>query len=214
LRGRIFFFFFLACQRDKNGHWGWLDLSPPGRWGGSQPPPVARSISLSSLFFLLSFFFFLFFFFFFFLCHSPERRKWPLGVVGSLSPGRWGGSRPLLVAGSSSSSSFSFSLFFFFFFCVRRKCHQRWQWVAASVRRRWAVGDYGWRHLGTGCFDFILNLCIFLKRLRCQLMSGEQKTLLLCHDSYHLYHPSLYFHHHGSLADDSFMQIIYNFCYN
>jgi hypothetical protein len=19
----------------KNGHWGWLDLSPPSRWGGS-----------------------------------------------------------------------------------------------------------------------------------------------------------------------------------
>jgi hypothetical protein len=48
--------------------------------------------------------------------------------------------------------------------------------VAASVRWRWAVGDGGWRRLGTGCFDFILNLCIFLKKLRCQLMSRGQKN--------------------------------------
>jgi hypothetical protein len=54
--------------------------------------------------------------------------------------------------------------------------------VTTSVRQRWALGDGGWRHLGTGCFDFILNLCIFLKRFRCQLISNEQKTLPLCHD--------------------------------
>ena len=35
-----FFFFFAG---DKNGYWGWPDLSPLGRWGGSQPPPVAGS---------------------------------------------------------------------------------------------------------------------------------------------------------------------------
>ena len=33
-----------------------------------------------------------------------------------------------------------------------------------------------------GCFDFILNLCIFLKMLRCQLMNGGQKTPSFCHD--------------------------------
>jgi hypothetical protein len=27
-----------------------------------------------------------------------------------------------------------------------------------------------------GCFDFILDLCIFLKMVRCQFMSGGQKT--------------------------------------
>jgi hypothetical protein len=30
-----------------------------------------------------------------------------------------------------------------------------------------------------GCFDFILDLCIFLKMVRCQFMSGGQKTPLL-----------------------------------
>jgi hypothetical protein len=35
--------------------------------------------------------------FFFF---SLERQKWPLGVAKSLSPGRWGGSRPPPVAES------------------------------------------------------------------------------------------------------------------
>jgi hypothetical protein len=33
-----------------------------------------------------------------------------------------------------------------------------------------------------GCFDFILDLCIFLKMVRCQFMSGGQKTSHLCHD--------------------------------
>jgi hypothetical protein len=33
-----------------------------------------------------------------------------------------------------------------------------------------------------GCFDFILNLCIFLKMLMCQLMNGGQKTPPFCHD--------------------------------
>jgi hypothetical protein len=31
-------------------------------------------------------------------------------------------------------------------------------------------------------FVFILNLCIFLEILRCQLVSSRQKTPLLCHD--------------------------------
>jgi hypothetical protein len=33
-----------------------------------------------------------------------------------------------------------------------------------------------------GCFDFILDWCIFLKMVRCQFMSGGQKTPHLCHD--------------------------------
>jgi hypothetical protein len=33
-----------------------------------------------------------------------------------------------------------------------------------------------------GCFDFILNLCVFLKRMRCQLVTGGQKTPPFCHD--------------------------------
>jgi hypothetical protein len=39
------FFFLGGFARDKNGHYGWPDLSPPGSWGGSRPPLVARSIS-------------------------------------------------------------------------------------------------------------------------------------------------------------------------
>jgi hypothetical protein len=31
-------------------------------------------------------------------------------------------------------------------------------------------------------FFFILNLCIFLEMLRCQLVNGGQKTSPLCHD--------------------------------
>jgi hypothetical protein len=31
-------------------------------------------------------------------------------------------------------------------------------------------------------FDFILNLCIFFKMLRCQLISGGQKISAFCHD--------------------------------
>jgi hypothetical protein len=32
------------------------------------------------------------------------------------------------------------------------------------------------------CFDFIFNLCIFLKLLRCQSLNGGQKNPLFCHD--------------------------------
>jgi hypothetical protein len=47
-------------------------------------------------------------FFLFFFCHWPKRQKWPLGLAGSLSPSRWGGLRPLPVAGSSSFFLFLF----------------------------------------------------------------------------------------------------------
>jgi hypothetical protein len=33
-----------------------------------------------------------------------------------------------------------------------------------------------------GCFNFILNLCVFLKRMSCHLMIGGQKTPPFCHD--------------------------------
>jgi hypothetical protein len=55
-------------------------------------------------------------------------------VAGSLSPGRWGGLRPPLVAGSLS---------FFFFSLFRRKSRRRRRWGAASARRRWAVAASG-----------------------------------------------------------------------
>ena len=102
-----------------------------------------------------------------------QRRKRPLGVAGSLSPWllAWiaatpSGSRPPLVAGS---------LFLFFVF-VRQK--SRW---------RWAVGGSFWAGgllfgCFIGCFVLILSLCIFLEMLRCQLVSGRQKTLPLCND--------------------------------
>jgi hypothetical protein len=32
------------------------------------------------------------------------------------------------------------------------------------------------------CFDFIFNLCIFLKLLRCQSLNGGQKSPPFCHD--------------------------------
>jgi hypothetical protein len=33
-----------------------------------------------------------------------------------------------------------------------------------------------------GCFGFILNLCNFLKMLRCQLIIGGQKSPFFCHN--------------------------------
>jgi hypothetical protein len=91
-------------------------------------------------------------------------------------PGRWGGLRPPLVAGS---------IFFFFFFV-------RWK-----SRRRLAANGGGWRRpspevggglfiwwldLLIGCFDFIFSLCNFLKWVRCQLMNGGQKGGVFCND--------------------------------
>jgi hypothetical protein len=128
---------------------------------------------------------------FFFFLGSPERQKWPLGVAGSLSPYLLG----WIVAKSIS--------FFFSFFVIGRKDKNgHWGWpdlspLAVGVdcgHSQWpdlllffsfsffgfagkvARDGGGWRHLGTECFDFILNLCIFLKRLMCQLMSVGQKN--------------------------------------
>jgi hypothetical protein len=50
-----------------------------------------------------------------------------------------------------------------------------------------AVGDGG-RRLSNlvvamiWCFDFILNLCVFLKRMRCQHVIGGKNPPLFCHD--------------------------------
>jgi hypothetical protein len=74
------------------------------------------------------------------------------------------------------------SIFFFFF--VHWKSHQRWV-VGGGWRRPFAEGGQWVFYLVDlliGCFDFILNLCIFLKMLRCQLMNGGQKTPHFCHD--------------------------------
>jgi hypothetical protein len=93
-------------------------------------------------------------------------------------PGCWGGSQPPPVAGS---------IFFFFFFF----------WVAVgSPEKSPEVGGGWWRpspevggglfiwllDLLIGYFDFIFNLYIFLKLLRCQLMNSGQKTPPFCHD--------------------------------
>jgi hypothetical protein len=88
-------------------------------------------------------------------------------------PSRRGGSRPPPVARS---------IFFFF---------------SPEGRRRWAAGGGGWRRpspeVDIGlfiwllnflieCFDFIFNLCIFLKLLRCQSLNGGQKNPSFYHD--------------------------------
>jgi hypothetical protein len=72
---------------------GWPDLSPLAV-GVDRGHPQWPDLSL----------------FFFFFFSFRRRDKWPLGVAGSLSSGRWGGLRPPPVAGS-----------IFFFFFVRRK---------------------------------------------------------------------------------------------
>jgi hypothetical protein len=53
---------------------------------------------------------------------------------------------------------------------------------SGAVSRRWAVNTVWLHDLLIGCFDFILDLCIFLKMVRCQFMSGGQKTPPFCHD--------------------------------
>ena len=58
------------------------------------------------------------------------------------------------------------------FFLFTEKVVEGRQWVAASGRVFCLIR----------CFVFILNLCIFLEMLRCQLMNGGQKTPPLCHD--------------------------------
>jgi hypothetical protein len=67
-------------------------------------------------------------------------------------------------------------------FFVRRKSGRRGLWVAAlavSGGRVWAM-SFIW--LLIGCFIFILSFCIFVKIMRCQLVIGGQKSLLLRHD--------------------------------
>ena len=85
-------------------------------------------------------------------------------------PGHWGGSRPPPMAGS------------IFFFC---SLESRWRWAVGGGVHSPEVGgrSFIWLvDLLIECFDFILNLCIFLKMLKCQLMNGRQKTYPFCHD--------------------------------
>jgi hypothetical protein len=53
------------------------------------------------------------------------------------------------------------------------------RWTAALLAGggRWIFLVAGF--LLVGCFNFILDWCIFLKIVRCQLMNGGQKTPLL-----------------------------------
>jgi hypothetical protein len=90
-------------------------------------------------------------------------------------PGRWGGLQPPPMAGSI--------FFFSFFFFVRRKSRRRWTVGGSICSLEVGSGSFIWLvDLLIGCFDFILNLCIFLKMLKCQLTSGGQKTPPFCHD--------------------------------
>jgi hypothetical protein len=60
------------------------------------------------------------------------------GQISLPSPGRWGGSRPPLVAGSI----FFFFFFFLIFFILPEKSPEvggEWRWVAAFVCQRWVV---------------------------------------------------------------------------
>jgi hypothetical protein len=71
-----------------------------------------------------------------------------------------------------------------FFFC--QKSRRKWAVGGGICSPEWVVGGGIWVHLVAylliWCFDLILNLCIFLKRLMCQFMSGGQKAPPLCHD--------------------------------
>jgi hypothetical protein len=106
---------------------------------------------------------------------TTVRQKWPLGVAGHLSPRPLGWivatPKPLGVDRNHPQWP-DLSLLLFF----RRKSHRRWV-VGGSI---WAGGPlFGCL---IGCFVLILGLCIFLKMLRCQLVSGGQKTPPLCND--------------------------------
>ena len=58
--------------------------------------------------------------------------------------------------------------FLFFFVLFTEKVIRGRRWVAA----------FGQVFCLIGCFVFILNLCIFLEMLKCQLVNGGQKTHL------------------------------------
>jgi hypothetical protein len=95
------------------------------------------------------------------------------GVAGSLFPGRWGGLRPPPVAGSISV----------FFFCHSPEKSPEMTVVDGVCSPEVAVDDGGQRLSSlvvvmNGCFDFILNLCFFLKRMRCQHVIGGKKPSL------------------------------------
>jgi hypothetical protein len=95
----------------------------------------------------------------FFFFGSSKRQIWPLRVAGSL---------PLAVGVDAATPSGRIYLFFFFLL---------------EKSSEVGGGSFIWLvDLLIVCFDFILNLCIFLKMLRCQLMSGGQKTPPFCHD--------------------------------
>jgi hypothetical protein len=66
----------------------------------------------------------------------------------------------------------SLSLFFFFFLFAG--C----EWWVAAGGGIWAGSPlFGCL---IGCFVLILNLCVFLEMMRCQVMSGGQKITHLC----------------------------------
>ena len=157
--GRIylFFFFFFWFTKEKKTHWGWSNLPPPGHWGGSQPPPMAESFI---------------YLFFGFARDKNGHQGWP-----DLFPlGRWGSRGHPQWPDLSFSSS---SLFFFFFFFSSSPEKSLERAVGGGV---WVVSHlFGWL-ISIGCFDFILNLYIFLKMLRRQLIIGRQKTPHFCHD--------------------------------
>ena len=125
---------------------------PQAAGGGLGPPPVDGYIS---------FFFFLFFWWF------VEETKMAIGGWPNLSP--------LVVGVDSGHSQWPD-----FFLGSPKKSPE--MEVGGGVCSPKVGGGWRWWRLGTGCFDSILNLYIFFKSLRCQLMSGEQKTPPLCHD--------------------------------
>jgi hypothetical protein len=121
-----------------------------------------------------------------------------VGVDRSHPQAAGSGSRPPPVAGSiylffffffvrwfagetnKATESGRIYLLFFFFFAARNVAGGG-RWVAALFAGggRWVIHLVAWL---IRCFDFILNLCIFLKMVRRQHMNGGQKTPPFCHD--------------------------------
>jgi hypothetical protein len=110
-----------------------------------------------------------------FLLGSPERQKWPLGG-GRIS-------LPWPLGWIAATPSGRIYLCFFFFFCHSPEKSPEMTVVDGVCSPEVAVDDGGQRLSSLvvvmiGCFDFILNLCFFLKRMRCQHVIGGKKTPL------------------------------------
>jgi hypothetical protein len=109
-----------------------------------------------------------------FLLGSPERQKWPLGGGRISFP--W----PLGWIAATPSGR----IYLCFFFCHSPEKSPEMMVGDGVCSPEVAVGDGGqclssWVVVMIECFDFILNLCFFLKRMMCQPVIGAKNPLFL-----------------------------------